>query len=196
MKKILMAAAAVTALAALTAGSADAASIYKASVSNITAYDSTATTASTPYKIASETKFGTNGLSTTTSTGDNAIKLKVDQGRLTNSGSNQDYVVTFTYTGPAQFKSDLTNNSLALSHTSNTYTGCTSTVTLSYGGFAKGETVTYIVNLSTGCTSSAGPDLFVLDAPLTVTGTGDVTVSGKFSTGGTSIDNGDATALP
>ena len=73
MKKILMAAAAVT---ALTAGSADAASIYKAQVSAITVYDSTASTTSTPYKIASETKFGSTGLSTTTTAGDNTVKLK------------------------------------------------------------------------------------------------------------------------
>jgi hypothetical protein len=86
MKKILMAAAAVT---ALTAGSADAASIYKALVSNVTAYDSTAGTPASPYKIATETKYGSSGLATNTTSGNNATSLKVDQGRLTNAGSNK-----------------------------------------------------------------------------------------------------------
>ena len=199
MKKILMAAAAVT---ALTAGSASAASIFAAKVSNIDAVASTyaagppvvVTTTYTPYKIASETKYGASGLATTTTAGHNATSLRVDQGRLTNAGSNKDYTVTFTYAGPAGFSSALTNSSLTLGHISGTYTGCTSTITLGDGGLAKGKTVSYLVNLSTGCTSSAGPDLFILDAPLTITGTGDVTVSGKVAVGGTSIDNGDATA--
>jgi hypothetical protein len=196
MKKILMAAAAVT---ALTAGSANAASIYAAKVSNIDAVassisGSTTTTTYTPYKIASETKYGTSGLATTTTSGHNATSLRVDQGRLTNAGTNKDYTVTFTYAGPAGFSSALTSSSLSLNATAGSYSGCTSTITLGDGGLAKGKTVTYVVNLASGCTASAGPDLFVLDAPLTVTGTGEVTVSGKVSTGGTSIDNGDATA--
>ena len=196
MKKILMAAAAVT---ALTAGSAGAASIFAAKVSNIDAVASTisggvTTTTYTPYKIASETKYGASGLATTATSAHNATKLRVDQGRLTNAGTNKDYTVTFTYAGPAGFTNALSSSSLTLDATAGSYSGCTSTINLGEGGLAKGKTVTYVVNLAAGCTASAGPDLFVLDAPLTVTGTGEVTVSGKVSTGGTSIDNGDATA--
>jgi hypothetical protein len=192
MKKILMAAAAVT---ALTAGSASAASIYKALVSNKTVYDATAAEASrsTPYKIATETKYG-DGLSTTSTADHNKITLKVDQGRLSNGGSNKDYVVTFTYAGNVGFKEAIDNTKLSLGHNSGTYSGCSHSTTLSEGGLAKGKSVTFVVNLNTGCTSTAGPDLFILDAPLTVTGSGEVTVTGKISTGGTSIDNGEATA--
>jgi len=192
MKKILMAAAAVT---ALTAGSAGAATITKALVSNVTVYDSAASTTSTPYKIASETKIGTSGTNTTNTTAENKVTLKVDQGKLAGGGStSKDYTVTFTFAGPAQLQRDLVPGT---DFTTDAQSGCVPSATIQSGGLAKGKTVDILMSLPSGCTTGAsgiGPQNLSLDAPLTVTGIGDVTVTAKVSTGGTSIDNGEATA--
>lgn len=185
MKKILMAAVAVS---ALTAGAASAATISLAKVSNQTA-QSGAT--STPYKIASETKF-TAGLLTTTTAGHNASTLTVDAGQL-GVGT---YSVTYSLSGPASYQAALLNSSL----TSNAGNNCTVAPVVASGGALSGKTVTYSVTLSGTCSTSAaspnnGPSAFVLDAPLQVTGLGSVTETASLAQGGVSIDNGTSAAV-
>ena len=187
MKKILMAAVAVS---ALTAGAASAASITSALVSNQTA-QSGAT--STPYKIATETKFGT-GLLTTTTAGHNASTVTVGAGQL-GVGT---YSVTYTLSGPASYQAALLNSSL----TSNAGANCTVAPVLASGGAIAGTTVTYSVTLSGTCSTSAaalaadkGPSAFTLDAPLKVTGLGSVALTAGLAQGGVSIDNGTSAAV-
>lgn len=187
MKKILMAAVAVS---ALTAGAASAASITSALVSNVTA-QSGAT--STPYKLANETKFGT-GLLTTTTAGHNASTVTVGAGQL-GVGT---YSVTFSLSGPASYQTALLNSSL----TSNAGSNCTVAPVLASGGAIGGTTVTYSVTLSGTCSTSAaaaaadkGPSTFTIDAPLKVTGLGAVTETAALAQGGVSIDNGTSAAV-
>jgi hypothetical protein len=204
MKKILMAAAAVT---ALTAGSASALSITEAKVATVVAYTGTA---STPYKVASELKFPSDGTGyaatnattvnatnlaagTNAAATDNRIVIKVDQGKLTNGGSSKDYSLVLTYTGSVGFSTGLSGR-IGSNANSTSPATCSPTYTIADGGLAKGKTASILVSLGSGCTATDGPDTFYVDAPLTMTGIGDVTVSAKLSTGGTSIDNGDATA--
>jgi len=187
MKKILMAAVAVS---ALTAGAASAASISSAKISNITVYDAAATPAATPYKIANETKFGT-GLVTTVTGGHNVTVSKVDTGPL----GVGNYTVSYTLSGPASFNSSVGNADL----TTNVAGTCAVSAVVASGGGAGSTTVTYAVTVSGTCSTTIldanqGPQLFTLNAPLKVTGLGDVTVSSAFASGGTSIDNGAATA--
>jgi len=186
MKKILMAAAAVT---ALTAGSAGAASIKTATISGLTVYDVTATTASTPYKLATETKLGA-GLSTTATGSQNSVVLLVDAGRRTGGAAGTDYIVSFTYTGPAGFQANLDTSSLTM----NNATGCTPAKILTDGGLKNAKTVTYTVTLPLACDATTGVSEFTLAAPLTISGFDDVTVTGKIMSGGSTIDNGAATA--
>lgn len=190
MKKILMAAVAVS---ALTAGAASAASITAAKVSNITVYDSTATPASTPYKIANETKFG-SGLNTTTTATHNVSTVTVGAGQL-GVGT---YSVTFSLSGPASYQTALLNSSLS----SNAGANCTVAPVLASGGAVGGTTVTYSVTLSGTCSTSAaaaaadkGPSTFTIDAPLKVTGLGSVTETAALAQGGVSIDNGTSAAV-
>jgi len=185
MKKILMAAVAVS---ALTAGVASAASISSAKISNITVY--TGSTA-TPYKIANETVFGTAGLSTTTTAGENVTVAKVVSGPL----GVGNYTVSYTLSGPAGFASSVSNSALTTDVTGT----CAVSSVVSSGGGASGTTITYAVTVSGTCSTTVadanqGPQFFTLDAPLKVTGLGDVTVVAAFTSGGTSIDNGAATA--
>ena len=187
MKKILMA---VVAVSALTAGAASAASITSAKVSNITVYDVTAATPSSPYKIANETKFST-GLATTTTPTHNVTTAKVDGGPL----GVGNYSVTFTLSGPAGFNSSVGNSAL----TNNSAGLCVVSPVVASGGGAAGTSVTYAVTVSGTCSTTVGngdqgPQTFTLDAPLKVTGLGDVAVSASFAAGGVSIDNGAATA--
>jgi len=192
MKKILMAAAAVT---ALTAGSANAASISAAMVSGVDTKP--AATTPTPYKIATETLFPAAGTNTTTGTvGDNKVSLTVDQGKLAGGGgsASKDYTVTFTYSGPAKFQRILTTADFT---TDPLGSNCTVSPTIANGGLKDGKSIDVIITLASGCTSGSsgtGPSVLSLEAPLTVTGTGDVTVTGKISTGGTTIDNGESKA--
>ena len=185
MKKILMAAVAVS---ALTAGAASAASITSALVSNQTAQSGVT---STPYKIANEAKFGT-GLLTTTTAGHNASTVTVGAGQL-GVGT---YSVTYTLSGPASYQTALLNSSL----TSNAGTNCTVAPVVASGGAIGGTTVTYSVTLSGTCSTSAaspnnGPSTFTLDAPLKVTGLGSVTLTAGLAQGGVSIDNGTSAAV-
>lgn len=187
MKKILMAAVAVS---ALTAGAASAASITSALVSNQTAQSGVT---STPYKIANETKFGT-GLLTTTTAGHNASTVTVGAGQL-GVGT---YSVTYTLSGPASYQTALLNSSLS----SNAGANCTVAPVLASGGAVAGTTVTYSVTLSGTCSTSAaalaadkGPSTFTLDAPLKVTGLGSVTLTAGLAQGGVSIDNGTSAAV-
>jgi len=187
MKKILMAAVAVS---ALSAGAASAASISSAKVSNITVYNAAATPAATPYKIANETKFGT-GLATTTAPTENVVVAKVDGGPL----GVGNYSVTFSLTGPAGFNSSVGNAAL----TTDAAGTCTVSSVVASGGGAAGTSVTYAVTVSGTCSTTVananqGPQLFTLDAPLKVTGLGDVTASASFAASATSIDNGASTA--
>jgi hypothetical protein len=189
MKKILMAAAAVT---ALTAGSASAASIREAKVSGVSVVATSGTTTTvTSYKIASEAKYGT-GLNSTTASADNYVILKVDAGRRDGGAAGRDYTVVFTYAGPVGFQVPLDATSTYFA--TNAGSGCSPTSALLDGGLKGGKTVTYTVTLPSACNSTQGVDEFTLKAPLTATGTGDVTVTGKISTGGATIDNGEATA--
>ncbi len=188
MKKILMAAVAVS---ALTAGAASAASISSAKVSSITVYNAAATPAATPYKIANETKFGTAGLATTTTSGENVTVSKVDTGPL----GVGNYTVSYTLSGPAGFNSSVGNADLTTDVTGT----CVVSSVVASGGGAGAATISYAVTISGTCSTTAGdanqgPQLFTLNAPLKVTGLGDVTVSSAFTSGGTSIDNGAATA--
>ena len=187
MKKILMAAVAVS---ALTAGAASAASISSAKVSTITVYDAAVTPAATPYKIANETKFGT-GLATTLVSGDNITVSKVDTGPL----GVGNYTVSYTLSGPVGFNSSVGNSDLTTDRAGT----CAVSSVVASGGGAGATTVTYAVTVSGTCSTTAGnanqgPQLFTLNAPLKVTGLGDVTVTSAFTAGGTSIDNGPATA--
>ena len=185
MKKILMAAVAVS---ALTAGAASAATISSATLNGPAAVVWDGTTA-TPYKLANETIFGT-GLSTTATAGDNTVVAKVAAGRL-GVGT---YTVTYDYSGPAGFQAALTNSSVSADRAGT----CLLTPTLVSGGLLGGKTVTYSLAVSGTCTTAAGanqgPQSFTLDAPLKVTALGDVAVTAAFSQGGVSIDNGGATA--
>jgi len=186
MKKILMAAVAVS---ALTAGVASAASINSAKVSNITVY--TGSTA-TPYKIATETVFGTGGLATTTTAGHNVTVAKIDSGPV----GVGNYTVSYTLSGPATFASVVANGDLT-TDVSTTGT-CSPSAVVSSGGGAGAQTVTYAVTVSGTCSTTVadpnqGPMLYTLNAPLKVSGLGDVTVTAAFTSGGTSIDNGSAT---
>ncbi len=197
MKKILMAAAAVT---ALTAGSASALTITDAKVGTIVTYGSAT---ATPYKVASEIKFPSDGTgyaatnaTTVNATNlgngstDNRIAIKVDQGKLTNGGAaNKDYTLALTFTGAAGFSTGLSGRI-----GSDAGGSCAPSYVIADGGLAKGKTATIIVTLGANCDGTNGPQNFYVDAPLTLTGTGDVTVSAKLSTGGVSIDNGDSTA--
>lgn len=185
MKKILMAAVAVS---ALSAGAASAATISSATLNGPAAVVWDGTTA-TPYKLANETIFGT-GLSTTATAGDNTVVAKVAAGRL-GVGT---YTVTYDYSGPAGFQAALTNPSVSADRNGT----CVLTPTLVSGGLLAGKTVTYSLAVSGTCTTAAGanqgPQSFTLDAPLKVTALGDVTVTAAFSQSGVSIDNGGATA--
>ena len=182
MKSLLMAAVAVS---ALSAQAASAATITSAKVSNITAQSGVT---STPYKIATETKFGT-GLLTTTTAGHNAQTVTVDSGQL-GIGT---YTVTYTLTGPAGYQAALLNSSLS----SNAGTNCTVAPVVASGGAIGASTVSYSVTLSGVCSTSPtaapadkGPSTFTLDAPLKVTGLGSVTETALLASGGVSIDNG------
>jgi len=186
MKKILMAAVAVS---ALSAGAASAASITAAKVSGITV---TLGASPVAYRIASETKFGT-GLLTTTTAADNIATVTVGAGQL-GVGT---YSVTYTLSGPASYQTLLLNSSL----TSNAGANCIVAPVLASGGAIGGTTVTYSVSLSGTCSTSAaaaaadkGPSTFTLDQPLKVTGLGSVTLTAGLAQGGVSIDNGTSTA--
>ena len=108
MKKILMAAVAVS---ALTAGAASAATISAALVSG---WDTQpAATTPTPYKLANETVFpasGTTYLPTSTTPGANLQTLSVGAGRV-GVGT---YTVTYTLSGPASYQAALSNGSLTV----------------------------------------------------------------------------------
>jgi hypothetical protein len=189
MKKILMAAVAVS---ALSAGAASAASITSATVSSF------AVTTGAAYKIANETIFGTAGLNTTATAADNSVVGTVTAGQL-GVGT---YTVTFALSGPASFQSALTNSSLSSNVTTATTGTCVVAPTLVSGGTAGATSVTYSVNLSGTCSTSAsapvdnrGPSAFTLAQPLTVTGLGSVTETVSFAQGGVSIDNGTSAPL-
>jgi hypothetical protein len=182
MKKILMAAVAVS---ALTAGAASAASISSASLSGVSI------TSGAAYKIANETIFGTAGLNTSTAAADNYAVGTVTAGQL-GVGT---YTVTFALSGPAGFQSVLSNSSL--SAVLPTTTNCVVAPTLVSGGGAGGTSVTYSVSLSGTCSTSpsaapndVGPSAFTLAQPLNVTGLGSVTETVAFAQGGVAIDNG------
>jgi len=190
MKKILMTAVAVS---ALTAGAASAASITSARLNGAAAgnlvYDATDDT-KVPYKLANETIYGTSGLSTTPTDGHNTVVAEVVSGRLL-VGS---YTVSYDYSGPVKFARPLLGTDL----TADNANLCSMTPTLISGGLATSKTVTYSIAVSGTCAATgatdAAPQSFTLNAPLTVTGAGDVAVSATFGQGGSSIDNGAATA--
>lgn len=187
MKKILMAAVAVS---ALSAGAATAATISATEVSNVAV---TLGASPVAYRIASETKFGT-GLLTTTTAGHNESTVTVGAGQL-GVGT---YSVTYTLSGPASYQTALLNSSLA----SNAGLNCVVAPVLASGGAVAGTAVTYSVSLSGTCSTSAtalaadrGPSTFTLDAPLKVTGLGSVTLTAGLAQGGVSIDNGTSPAV-
>ena len=186
MKKILMAAVAVS---ALTAGAASAASITVATLNGADVYNVASTPAATPYKLANETKIPVAGLATSAGT----IKASVVSGRL-GVGT---YTVTYDLSGPAGFTAALTNGSIAGDHNL-TGTGCVVTPALVSGGLLGGKTVTYSVSVSGTCAASgtlnSAPQNFTLSSPITVTGFGDVSATASFAQGGVTIDNGAAAA--
>jgi hypothetical protein len=187
IKKILMAAVAVS---ALSAGAASAASITATEVSNVPV---TLGASPVAYRIASETKFGT-GLLTTTTNYHNESTVTVGAGQL-GVGT---YTVTYTLSGPASYQTALLNSSLA----NNAGISCIVGSVLASGGAIAGTTVTYSVTLSGTCSTSTtanasdkGPSTFTLDAPLKVTGLGSVTLTAGLAQGGVSIDNGTSAAV-
>jgi len=185
MKKILMAAVAVT---ALTAGAASAANITSAQVNGASVWDGTT---AAPYTLANEVVFGT-GLSSTSGT----ILANVSSGKL-GVGS---YTVTFDLAGPAGFNALLSNTSLASDANSGAGagSGCVFTPVVQSGGTASSKSVTYAFTLSGTCdltgTTNSAPRNFTLTSALKVTALGDVTVKATFGQGGSSIDNGASTA--
>jgi hypothetical protein len=195
MKKILMAAVAVSAIAAGTAG---AATITEAKLNSNFVYDGTTTPSTpvvSPYKLANEVIYGTAGLDTAGS--GNYVLAKVASGRL-GVGS---YTVTFDYAGPAGFALGLSNTSVSAVYGAGETAGlCLVTPILQTGGLAGAKTATYGINISGTCdsaaaaTTNAAPQNFMLTTPLTVTGPGDVTVKATFGQGGSSIDNGASAA--
>ena len=204
MKKILMAAAAVS---ALTAGSASAASIYWAKFSGVTVTDSvTSANSKGSYRMAAETKLGSGldskaGGAITTTNNNNVLSVKMDSGRL----SDGSYTVKFDYSGNVKFKNALASADLSVDQTAVTPGGgaaatavgssCTVSKTLQSGGGTSANTVTYLVTLS-GCTNAGsttyGPQYFSLNPDFTVTGTGAVKATVTVSQSGSTIDNGPA----
>jgi len=192
MKKILMAAVAVT---ALTAGAANAASITSAKVSDVTVVDTVNGDTALrylPYRIASETKIGANGITTLGDYTKTFVTMGIDQGKIPGGVYN----VSFTYTGPVGF-----TNAVAPADLISNATGATcldaSSVLVVDGGQALAKTVKFQVTLPAACSlnsNALGSNSFKLQAPLTITGLGSVTVTAGISTSGTAIDNGDSTA--
>jgi hypothetical protein len=103
--------------------------------------------------------------------------------------------VTYTLSGPGTFASTVGNSAVS----TDAATACVISSVVSSGGGAGAQTVTYAVTVSGTCSTTSGdanqgPESFTLDAPLKVSGLGDVTVTAAFASGGTSIDNGTSTA--
>jgi len=184
MKKILMAAVAVS---ALTAGAASAASITAAKVSNVTL-----TTGTSPlnYALANSVKTAvTAALATTTTSGHNAVTSTLTTGtRLDGNPSGTTYSVTYALTGTATpvFAAPVTSFTLiGAGAGGSTTAACVPTgLNIVSGGAIGTSSVTGVFTVPSTCSStiadSYSPNGATFDVPFKISSAGTVTATMSF----------------
>jgi len=185
MKKILMAAVAVS---ALTAGAASAASITAAKVSNVSL-----TTGSSPlnYALANSVKTSvTAALATTTTTGHNAVTSTLTTGtRLDGNASGTTYSVTYALTGTATpvFAAPVTSFTLygpGGGGGSGTAACVPTGLNIVSGGAIGTSSVTGVFTVPSTCSStiadSYSPNGATFDVPFKISSAGTVTATMSF----------------
>jgi hypothetical protein len=192
MKKILMAAAAVT---ALTAGSANAASITSAQVSGVNLTQATQTAAAKSYVLADSVVLAT-AANVTTATG-NTVKAKLGTAGYFAPGPIQTtYTATYTLSGTGNpvFTTTTPTATLtampAVTIAGVTVTCTPPTVSAVGGGASGSNSVTFAFTMLPGtggsaCNNQNSPTEFVVDAPFKLTSVGSVTASIGFKVAST-----------
>jgi hypothetical protein len=199
MKKILMAAAAVT---ALTAGSASALTLSNIKFSNIALTAASTGVTATSYGVADSviTTTSTNMVTTTAAATDNQITgtLSTTTGRFAPGGSGTTYVATYTLSGTAN---PVFNNVVQASNfsTNNAGTSCSVGSPNVVGGGAIGtNSVQISFNIPSSCSTTSAsaysPDGVTLkDIQIKTTAVGTITASLGFKT---SLDNANYDGAP
>jgi len=189
MKKILMAAVAISALTAGAANAAATTSIVSAKVSNISLTPASTGVTATSYAFASTAIIAASGpglanAKTTTAADDNKIAALLSDGvaKFYAGAGGTNYSVTYTLSGtgaptfqtaPATFK--LTGHTGACA----TAIGADGTVNLVSGGAIGTSSITGVFNIPTACTVGLAPTGVSIDAPITMGAVG--TAVGTFS---------------
>ena len=189
MKKILMAAVAISALTAGAANAAATTSIVSAKVSSVTLTPASTGVSATSYALASSAIIAASGqgltnAKTTTVGDDNKIAALLSDGvqKFYSGPSGTNYSVTYTLSGtgaptfqtaPATIK--LTGHTAACA----TAIGVDGNVALVSGGAIGTSTITGVFNIPLACTTGLAPTGVSIDAPFTMGAVG--TAIGTFS---------------
>jgi hypothetical protein len=178
MKKILMAAVAVS---ALTAGAASAATITAAKVSGVTL----APAASTPtvYTMADSVISATSANVTVKAAVETSVSATLANapGRFEAGLAGTNYAVVYTLSGTASptFSTALASSDITLQGLDASPTCVPGTVSIVSGGGAGQNSVTAVFNIPTSCTTSTGasqaPNGVKIAAPFKIAGAGSVT---------------------
>ncbi len=189
MKKILMAAVAISALTAGVANAATTTSIVSAKVSNISLTPASSGVTATSYAFASTAIIAASGpglanAKTTTAADDNKIAALLSDGvaKFYAGAGGTNYSVTYTLSGtgaptfqtaPATIK--LTGHTAACAAA----IGVDGNVNLVAGGAIGTSSITGVFNIPTACTTGLAPTGVSIDAPITMGAVG--TAVGTFS---------------